>query len=126
MPIKDLEARRAYRREYQRRRYATDPKFKARHVELAKRSDKERDQIVRGLIASFKTSGCLLCGEEESCCLSVHHRDPEEKGFNLGDVRRMKPGADRVAAELVKCVCLCHNCHAKVHAGLIALPDQPA
>jgi hypothetical protein len=26
--------------------------------------------------------------------------------------------------ELKKCVCLCHNCHSKVHAKLIELPAR--
>src|SRR5687768_9141729 len=39
MPHKNREERLAYRREYQRRRYREDPRFKAQHVALVKRSD---------------------------------------------------------------------------------------
>ena len=28
----------------------------------------------------------------------------------------------KVAAELAKCICVCQNCHAKVHAGLLQVP----
>ena len=28
---------------------------------------------------------------------------------------------DRVRKELAKCVCLCMNCHAKVHAGRVSI-----
>lgn len=63
---------------------------------------------------------CLLCGEDELCCLDLHHLDPDSKEMNIGDVILHKPW-DKLKAELDKCVVLCSNCHRKVHANLITL-----
>ena len=47
--------------------------------------------------------------------------DPSSKDFNIGMAQSRKISPARVEAELAKCVCLCMNCHAKVHAGIITL-----
>lgn len=119
MPIKDPDARRAYHREYLRRRLAGDPDYKAAHLSRVRRNDEKSRKDVRDLIAAFKAHGCKICGETQQVCLSAHHLDPGGKEFSLGNAARQKLGRERVIAELAKCVCLCHNCHAKVHAGLI-------
>jgi hypothetical protein len=55
------------------------------------------------------------------CCLSAHHIDPTEKDFALGAAASSKVGVDKIRAELAKCICICENCHRKVHAGLITI-----
>lgn len=45
--------------------------------------------------------------------LDYHHRDPQEKDFTIG---RLKKGAREVLqAEIDKCVVLCANCHREFH-----------
>ena len=62
---------------------------------------------------------CIICGESEPICIDFHHINPEEKDFTIGQHR----GKNRewLLQEISKCVCLCANCHRKVHAGLINL-----
>ena len=56
---------------------------------------------------------CLRGGESRWYCLAFHHRDPNEKDF---DVSRMcLYSKKRILEEIAKCDCLCHNCHAEVH-----------
>lgn len=62
---------------------------------------------------------CIICGEAEKVCIDFHHLDPKEKDFTIGaNSRKTK---DALQKEIDKCVCLCANCHRKVHAGLIDL-----
>ena len=72
-------------------------------------------------LAWFRRDGCRLCGEREPLCLAAHHTDPAAKEFNIGEAVANKVGVKRITAELAKCVCLCHNCHAKVHGGIATL-----
>jgi hypothetical protein len=53
--------------------------------------------------------------------LQFHHRDPAAKEFAMstdGIYRRW----EKIARELAKCVMLCANCHAEIHAGVRELP----
>ena len=62
---------------------------------------------------------CLICGETEPVCLDFHHKNPNEKDFTIG--KRVSRSKDNLLMEINKCVCLCANCHRKVHAGIINL-----
>lgn len=62
---------------------------------------------------------CIVCGEAEPVCIDFHHINPEDKEFTVGKYRSR--GKEWLIREISKCVCLCSNCHRKVHAGLIDL-----
>lgn len=63
---------------------------------------------------------CLLCEEDESSCLDLHHLDPSEKEIAISTAATIWTWST-LLTELKKCVVLCRNCHAKTHAGLITL-----
>lgn len=67
---------------------------------------------------------CVLCGYNKSVvALHFHHRDPTLKEFHVtGGNRSYKS----MLAEAKKCVLLCSNCHAEVHAGVTQLDRVPA
>jgi hypothetical protein len=71
------------------------------------------------MISGFKSGGCACCNETAECCLVAHHLDPVAKELTIGLATSKLMGRKRLAAELAKCVCVCANCHAKIHAGLI-------
>ena len=50
-----------------------------------------------------------------------HHLDPGAKEFGVSTDGTYRPWR-RIVAELAKCVMLCANCHAEVHAGARQLP----
>lgn len=109
--------------EYHKRRRHTDPAFKARHYACVSRYQEKTRHEIAELVVLFKADGCGLCDEKSPCCLVAHHREPGGKDFNIGDAcTGKKYSARRVAAELEKCVCVCLNCHAKLHAGIVTLP----
>ena len=109
MPIKDLEKKRAYQREWVRR----------------KRADGTLKQTTRlkkqQTILEAKDVPCAICHERfPSCCMDFHHRNPEEKKFAISDFQ--KYGIQYLQDEIDKCVLLCANCHRKVHSGLAYTP----
>lgn len=119
MPFKDPEEQRRYRREYFRRRRASDPAFKEREKAGAKRRKKRWSEESKELVREFRAAGCRYCGEKTECCLAAHHLDPDAKDFSIAKAISRRLPVNRVAKELAKCVCVCHNCHAKIHAGVI-------
>jgi hypothetical protein len=64
-----------------------------------------------------QNKGCLCCGENTPVCLDLHHLDPSMKEGNPS--KFVKYGWKRLMEEAEKCVVVCRNCHAKIHAGLI-------
>jgi hypothetical protein len=125
MPYTDIAKRRSYQNAYYRDKYRTDSEYRAKCRTRVDTRNATNVKRVNTLIAQFRANGCLLCSEKTFCCLVAHHVDPRIKTFHIGHARGKKFGHKRVAQELAKCVCLCANCHAKLHAGLVALPFQP-
>lgn len=90
------------------RRYYQEHKniMKAR---AARRTQKKQAELQR-LKVSF---GCRKCGERDPRCLQFHHRNPNEKKFDLPTWANASK--KRLQKELNKCEILCANCHAKEH-----------
>lgn len=119
MPLKDPEARREYHKNYLRRRYREDPEYREKHRERTDRvNDRVREEVDR-LIAAFRSNGCSLCPEKETCCLAAHHLDGGAKDFAIANGRLKRYSVARMKKELAKCVCVCHNCHSKIHATVL-------
>ncbi len=59
---------------------------------------------------------CIQCGyDRNSAALVWHHRNPEEKSFEL-DLRALSNRSlPAIRDELVKCDLVCANCHAELH-----------
>jgi hypothetical protein len=117
MPLKNKERH----REYIRKRYRENAVYRAKHLINVRRNDQKRIAASKALIAEFRSNGCAYCGEMEPACLAAHHKNPKEKEFTIAKAWQKKIGKDRLSRELKKCVCLCHNCHYKLHAGIITL-----
>jgi hypothetical protein len=111
MPYKDKESEKAgNRRKYLKNRESRLAKAVVDNARIRARVKVWMDEVIQP---------CIVCGEDENCCIDFHHTNPEEK---LGRVPRMARGnRQKFLAEVAKCVCLCANCHRKVHAGVITL-----
>ncbi len=64
-------------------------------------------------------SSCKFCAEKEPCCLEYHHLDPTTKDIDPANMVSQGWAKVRIDAELAKCICVCSNCHKKVHKGLL-------
>lgn len=62
---------------------------------------------------------CKFCHEARVICLSFHHLDPTTKLFNVSEGNNRAWTA--IERERDKCIVVCHNCHAKIHAGLLTI-----
>lgn len=65
---------------------------------------------------------CVSCSESASYCLEFHHLDSSTKEYNVGNMGRLP--WNTVKKELSKCICLCSNCHRKVHYGDMQINDD--
>jgi hypothetical protein len=94
---------------------------KEKHKKATRKRKKRHQEFVRLKVSEIKQAHkCLICSEGEACCLGFHHVDPKEKLFPIAEaVGRYGMSWRRIVIEIEKCVCLCHNCHAKIHAEII-------
>lgn len=118
MPYKDATVRREKHSEYMKT-YLQNPVHKRKHVARIQRNRAAHKIAVAALLADFRKFGCDLCGEKEHCCLSAHHVG--KKDFALARAFTLGYSITRIKAELAKCMCVCENCHRKVHAGKISI-----
>lgn len=67
-------------------------------------------------ILSMKGDCCENCGYSRNiAALSFHHRNPENKSFQL-DARNLSNRSwSVILSELEKCDLLCMNCHTELH-----------
>jgi len=96
--------------------------YKNKHYSLNKESHYKRNKATTAKLRSYansvKHTGCVVCGENDVCCLDFHHTKDKTKEVavivNLGSMIKLK-------SEVEKCVVLCSNCHRKLHAGRFKL-----
>lgn len=109
MPYKDQERRTEYHREYHKGWYQ-------RNKEKVIEKRKQRQLDIRDWFRSYKSKLCCIeCGESHPACLQFHHKNKEEKRFNISDVARRPTSMKALVNEIEKCDVLCVNCHAKHH-----------
>lgn len=96
--------------------------YRATEAGKASRTREHRRQFTRNY-AMFKAIKaclrCCTCGESDPCCIDFHHVDPAAKRFVLHSA--IRTGFQRLRSELLKCICLCANCHRKLHAKRLVL-----
>ena len=84
----------------------------------------KRRRKVKRILVDEAGGACRLCGYDRCIgALQFHHRNPEEKLFNVAQ-KGSTIAIDIVRREAAKCALLCANCHAEVEAGLVELPAE--
>ena len=84
-------------------------------------SAKKRGLKRRAILRRYKRmKGCIVCGENNPTCLVFH----APNGHKVKSVSQMVMlGWSRIKKEISICVVVCANCHMKLHAGEIELPE---
>jgi len=59
---------------------------------------------------------CECCGEDNIFVLCFHHKDPNEKKFEIGD--GIKSRWSVLKHEILKCKLVCNNCHMELHDSI--------
>ena len=124
MPHKDVQKRRAHHREYMKLYLADPARYEAHKRRVAARNARLRLESSRYLSLLKSSTHCVVCGEATPCCLAFHHIDPANKEFDIACAGRLRPALDKLMSEVAKCVLMCHNCHSKLHAGLIKISSK--
>lgn len=78
----------------------------------ANKRESERYYQKKEYIETFKEK-CAKCGDTRKYVLDFHHKEPSEKDFTIGQLK--KGSLDLIKKEVDKCVVLCANCHREFH-----------
>ncbi len=93
-------------REQQRKFFENHPRVP--HPRINKKSSNNQYKW------SVKELGCCVCCvEQRSETLVFHHREPDEKLFDLA--RSGSRDREEIKAEIAKCDLMCANCHISLH-----------
>lgn len=69
---------------------------------------------------------CEICGYcKNIAALEFHHRDPEEKEFNVDMRKFSNMTLEKLETELEKCILICANCHRELHNESLAMENIP-
>lgn len=86
--------------------------------------NEEEETVNRGkfnfsIISRYKeNTGCEYCMEDDPVALHFHHLDPSQKKFTIGNkAQSWAMPLSVLFEEIEKCIVVCANCHAKIHAG---------
>jgi hypothetical protein len=64
----------------------------------------------------MKGGKCQCCGYDKNLAvLSFHHREPENKSFDLDGRAMSSRKKEELLKELDKCDLMCMNCHQEIH-----------
>ena len=110
MPIKDLEARRAYNKAYQKKHYSENKDY---YKQKAKKSKSAQRKWNRSFVNRVKKMlGCVDCGELNPVVLDFDHVCGV-KVRNIADMVHRPFSINSIKAEIRKCDVRCANCHRK-------------
>lgn len=101
---------------YNRKYYQSGEKLK--QIKRVRDNVKQRYDIFK----EWKSSqSCVICKENSSECLDLHHLDPSVKEGDVSELFSRWSWA-RIQEEIQKCIVVCSNCHRKIHSGRIKYP----
>jgi len=75
------------------------------------------------LVEMKQGMGCHFCKEDYFRCLEFHHTNSEEKEHNVSDMVANGFGKEAIQREMAKCICVCSNCHRKLHDNVLQYKD---
>lgn len=80
----------------------------------ARKNRKPKFEFINDLKKKMK---CEICGLDDPDCLVFHHKNPDEKSYDIGYMLSGTFSTEKVMEEIAKCSVLCANCHMKLHAN---------
>lgn len=96
-------------REYVRRHYERNKDY------YKSKARTRQAEIHEWFVRHKATCVCARCPESHVACLDFHHRNPEEKEFDVAKGVNNGCSIERLTHEIAKCDVLCANCHRKEH-----------
>jgi hypothetical protein len=87
---------------------------------------KARKYEIMEWLRDYKSGlSCMSCGFSHPAALDFHHRDPEQKEFDISTSPQRGMGRERILKEIAKCDILCANCHRILHWEEKSSPIPP-
>ena len=81
----------------------------------------QRRRDIKIKSVEYKGGCCEVCGYDKcNEALHFHHINPEDKSFGIA-ANGINRSWEKVKKELDKCIMVCANCHAEIHAGFVEL-----
>jgi hypothetical protein len=78
---------------------------------------KEKRHALKKQMIEYKGGKCTGCGYNYChAALDFHHLDPNTKSFEIAGNHNL--AWERIKVEIDKCILVCRNCHAEIHAGI--------
>ena len=84
-------------------------------VEEIKRVKDRRDGIKQWFNKLRQDWKCGTCGESRWYVLDLHHRDKNEKEYNIAEMVHLGWSKNSIIEEIKKCIVVCSNCHREIH-----------
>ena len=103
MPYKDPE----------RQKKAQHESYLRNKKQVYDRRDRRKRNVTFFLTKKKSEIGCKICGEKRGPALSFHHRNGEDKLYEIGDVKLL--AKKKLFEEIEKCDIICANCHMLLH-----------
>ena len=67
-------------------------------------------------LITYKGGKCEKCGYDKNiAALDFHHKNPEEKNFQLDSRHLSNTHIDKLKKEADKCILVCATCHREIH-----------
>ena len=81
-----------------------------------------KKRYIKKKIALINYAGgkCIKCGHDKLCSLDFHHRNPEEKSFEINAQTCVRFSLDYLKKGADKCDLVCANCHRAIHYADLA------
>jgi hypothetical protein len=95
-------------KEYSKKHYKT---YKEKYLEASKKARLKRREWYEDFM---KDKFCTKCGISDVAVLEWHHLDPDNKVKEVSRLMHQK-GRKTILEEIAKCICVCSNCHRKIH-----------
>lgn len=106
MPLKNIEARRLYQRQYHKQYYADNVHVREAKIATVKAHRKELQQYV---LAYRKSHPCVDCGESDPIVLDFDHLHNKDR--SISEAVKRGWSIERLQREIDKCQIRCANCH---------------
>jgi hypothetical protein len=93
---------------------------KEHHLSVIYKNKRKYRSLKKEFVQEVKrTNGCALCDEKEVCCMDFHHLYDKQFLISKNEIVSI----EKIKEELKKCVCLCSNCHRKVHNNILVVSE---
>lgn len=81
-----------------------------------------KNRYIKNKVALINYAGgkCVKCGHDKLCSLDFHHRNPEDKSFEINAQTCIRFSLDNLKKEADKCDLVCANCHRAIHYADLA------